>query len=49
MTEPDLSGIEPARVPEVRRRLEAIRTYLALPEPNGRDAIRLAQSIGLTR
>lgn len=49
MSELDFSGIEPARVPEVKRRLYAIRAYLDAPTQNGEATIRLAQSIGLTR
>ena len=49
MPEPDFAGIDPARVPEVKRRIGAVESYLSLPTPSGRDAIRLARSIGLTR
>ena len=49
MLEPDFAGIDPARVPEVKRRIGAIKAYLSLPTPSGGDAIRLARSIGLTR
>ncbi len=49
MPEPDFAGIDPARVPEVKRRIGAIEAYLSLPTPSGSDAIRLARSIGLTR
>ena len=45
MPEPDFAGIEPARVPEAKRRLAAIDKYLSLPSPTGEDAIRLARSI----
>ena len=49
MKEPEFPGIEPARVPEVKRRLQAIRAYLAMPARNGAETIRLAQSVGLSR
>lgn len=49
MPEPDFAGIDPARVPEVKRRIRAVESYLSLPTPSGLDAIRLARSIGLTR
>lgn len=49
MREPDFSGIDPLRVPEVRRRIAALDTYLALPSPSTVDALRLGQSVGLSR
>ncbi|RZL85372.1 MAG: hypothetical protein EOP66_01715 [Sphingomonas sp.] len=49
MEEPDFSGIDPVRVPEARRRIAAIREYLALPDPTTADAIRIGQSVGLSR
>jgi len=48
MSEPDFSGIDPLRVPEARRRIEAINEYLALPNPNTADAKRVAAKIGLS-
>lgn len=49
MNEPDFSGINPLRVPTARRRLAAIREYLALPDRTADDTIRIGQSIGLSR
>ena len=49
MTEPCFSGIDPLRLPEVRRRIAALNRYLALPEPNTADAVRFGKSIGLSR
>lgn len=49
MEEPDFSGIDPVRVPEARRRIAAIRAYLALPNPRTADAIRIGESVGLSR
>ena len=40
MSELDFSGIEPARVPEVKRKLYAIRAYLDAPTQNGEATIR---------
>jgi hypothetical protein len=45
----DLSGVDPVRVPEARRRIEAIRTYLALENPRTADAVRIGESVGLSR
>lgn len=45
----DLSGIDPVRVPEARRRIEAIHTYTALKNPTTADAVRIGESIGLSR
>lgn len=49
MREPDFSGIDPLRVPEARRRVQALDKYLALPSPTTDDAIRLSGTIGLSR
>jgi hypothetical protein len=49
MKEPDLSGVDPVRVPEARRRIAAIRSYMALPNPTTADAIRIGESVGLSR
>ena len=49
MSEPDFSGIDPLRVPEARRRVEAIRRYLALEAPSSADTTRIASTIGLSR
>lgn len=49
MSEPDFSGIDPLRVPEARRRIAALNTYLALSAPTAKDTQRLAESIGLSR
>lgn len=49
MEEPDFSGVDPARVPEARRRIAAIRSYLALPKPTTADANRISKSVGLSR
>ena len=49
MLEPDFAGIDPTRVPEVKRRIGAIEAYLSLPTPSGGGTIRLARSMGLTR
>lgn len=45
----DLSGIDPVRVPEARRRIDAIHTYTALKNPTTADAVRIGKSIGLSR
>ncbi len=45
----DLSGVDPARVPEARRRIKAIRTYLALEKPTTADAVRIGKNVGLSR
>ena len=49
MTNPDFSGIDPLRVPEARRRIEAIEQYLRLPDAKTADAARISASIGLSR
>ena len=49
MDEPDLSGIDPLRVPEARRRIAAIDAYLKLPDPTSADTQRFAETIGLSR
>lgn len=49
MHESDFSGIDPLRVPEARRRIEAINEYLQLPSPTSADTSRIAASIGLSR
>lgn len=49
MEEPDFSDVDPLRVPEARRRIAAIRSYLALAQPTTVDAIRIGRSIGLSR
>lgn len=49
MTKPDLSGIDPLRVPEARRRIAAIEEYLALPSPTTADAAKHAARVDLSR
>lgn len=49
MSEADFSGIDPARVPEARRRVAALNAYLALDNPSRADIIRYAASIGISR
>lgn len=49
MSGPDLSGIDPTRVPEARRRIAAIEEYLALPAATTADAVRISAGIGLSR
>jgi hypothetical protein len=48
MSEPDLSGIDPLRVPEARRRIASLNEYLALPDPTTADAKRISAKIGLS-
>lgn len=43
----DLSGVAPLRRPETRRRVEAIRAYLGIDEPNDADRAAAAAGIGL--
>ncbi|MBB3349277.1 hypothetical protein [Sphingomonas sp. BK069] len=45
----DLSGVDPVRVPEARRRIEAIRTYMGIGNPSTADAVRIGESVGLSR
>lgn len=49
MNEPDFSGINPLRVPEARRRIEAINAYLRLASPTSADTSNIASGIGLSR
>ena len=45
----DLVGINPMRWPEIRRRIAAVREYVALPRPNAADRDRIAAELGLSR
>ncbi|HZF93855.1 MAG TPA: hypothetical protein VEZ20_03180 [Allosphingosinicella sp.] len=49
MLKPDFSGINPLRVPEARRRIEAIDKYFNLPSPTTADATRIAAGLGISR
>lgn len=49
MKEADYSGIDPLRVPEARRRIQAIEKYLEIKAPTTSDTLRIASSIGLSR
>jgi hypothetical protein len=49
MLKPDFSGINPLRVPEARRRIDAIEQYSKLPSPTTADATRIAASLGISR
>lgn len=48
MSEPDLSGIDPLRVPEVRRRIAALEAYLSISSASTADAVKLGKSVGLS-
>jgi hypothetical protein len=44
----DMSGVDPRRRPEIRRRIKAITTYLALGRKDGVERDRLAADLGLS-
>jgi hypothetical protein len=43
----DLSGVDPARWPEIRRRVDVLERYNAIPEPSQRSRRAFADSLGL--
>ena len=49
MIEPDLSGIDPLRLQEARRRVAAIEQYLMLSSPRTADANAHAAGVDLSR
>ena len=49
MNEPDFSGIDPLRLPEARRRVAEITTFLQLPARTIADADRHASNLGISR
>lgn len=48
MNDLDLSGVPPMRWQEVRRRVSAVRDYLALTKPEPMDTERFAKQVGLS-
>lgn len=44
----DMTGVDPLRMAEVRRRVAAIKSYIALPAPDDRARRRHAKSLGLS-
>lgn len=46
--EPDLTGVDPARRPLVRKRLAILRQYLSLKSPNKNDEAAAAKKLGLS-
>lgn len=49
MSKPSYEGIDPARLPEVQRRIAAINKYHAIQIPTGNDVSAIGASIGLSR
>lgn len=49
MHEPDYAGVDPLRLAETRRRIEAIEAYLAVRDRTTADTIAHAARIGLSR
>lgn len=49
MNNPDFSGVEPTRLAEARRRIAVVEKYLAIDRPCGRQTIKAADSLGLSR
>ncbi len=48
MSKHDMSGVNPLRWAEVRRRIATVQSYLLLPDPTDQDRAEHAKSIGVS-